>query len=169
MKNSKYYVAYGSNLHKEQMSFRCPGAKVIAIGKVKDYKLVYRGSKTGAYATIIPSHGDYVPVAIWEINADHERRLDLYEGYPTFYYKKNISVVLENGKTIEAMVYIMFDEALVGRPSMAYLETCAQGYLDCGLDMVKFEESIVNNFEELGLKVWPTSKVIAKNYLKKSR
>lgn len=143
------YVAYGSNLNKEQMFYRCPGAKVVYTGVIKDYKLVYRGSKTGAYATIIPKKGEHVPVAIWEINDRHERSLDRYEGYPTFYYKKDIEVTLNDDRTIPAMAYIMFDKAKPGRPSPYYLDVCAQGYLDCELDMTKFEESIVYNLKEV--------------------
>lgn len=145
----KYYIAYGSNLHKEQMSYRCPGAKVVCTGVVEDYALVYRGSKTGAYATIIPCEGEYVPVAVWEIDERHERSLDLYEGFPTFYYKKDLEVTLEDGTELEAMAYIMFDQAKVGKPSMRYLEICAQGYVDQGLGMVKLEESIVRNQREI--------------------
>lgn len=146
---NKLYIAYGSNLHKEQMAFRCPGAQVICTGVVEDYALMYRGSKTGAYATIIPCKGEYVPVAVWEINEDHEISLDIYEGFPRFYQKEELEVTLENGRKIKAMAYIMFEEAKPGYPSMRYLETCSQGYIDCGLDMTKFEESIIRNREEV--------------------
>lgn len=145
----KKYIAYGSNLHEEQMAFRCPGAKVIYTGVVESYALVYRGSKTGAYATIIPCKGEYVPVAVWEINEDHELSLDIYEGFPRFYHKEDLEVTLENGRKIKAMAYIMFEEAKPGYPSMRYLETCSQGYLDQGLDMMKFEESIIRNRREV--------------------
>lgn len=49
---SKLYVAYGSNLSKEQMARRCPTAKIYGIGFLNNWELIYRGSKTGAYATI---------------------------------------------------------------------------------------------------------------------
>jgi hypothetical protein len=145
----KLYIAYGSNLHKEQMAFRCPGAKVKYTGIVENYALVYRGSKTGAYATIIPCEGEHVPVAVWEINEDHELSLDIYEGFPRFYHKEDLEVTLNNGRKIKAMAYIMFKEAKPGYPSMRYLETCSQGYLDCGLDMTKFEESMIRNRDEV--------------------
>lgn len=146
---NKLYIAYGSNLHKEQMAFRCPGAKVKYTGVVKNYALVYRGSKTGAYATIIPCEGEHVPVAVWEINEDHEVSLDIYEGFPRFYQKEDLEVTLKDGRNIKAMAYIMFKEAKPGYPSMRYLETCSQGYLDQGLDMMKFEESIIRNRREV--------------------
>lgn len=143
------YVAYGSNLHLGQMEYRCPGATIFAKGVIDNYKLVYRGSKTGAYATIIPSPGDKVPVVVWNINRMHERSLDRYEGFPRFYYKEFITVRLESKRVVKAMVYIMFDEAKVGKPSMQYLTTVAEGYLANKLDMEIFEESIAYNEYEL--------------------
>lgn len=147
----KLYIAYGSNLNLEQMAYRCPGARVLYKGVVEDYSLVYRGSKTGAYATIIPKKGDFVPVVVWEINSAHEYRLDIYEGYPNFYYKKELPVILDNSEIIMGMAYIMFDEAKVGLPSDAYLKVCKQGYRDNDLAIEKFKASIDNNLRELGL------------------
>ena len=39
----KIYCAYGSNMNLEQMSHRCPNAKVIGKGKLENYKLTFRG------------------------------------------------------------------------------------------------------------------------------
>lgn len=145
----KLYIAYGSNLNLEQMSHRCRGAKVVCKGIIENYSLVYRGSKTGAYATIVPQKGDFVPVAVWEINDEHEQKLDIYEGYPNFYYKENLLVTLENGRKIFAMCYVMPAVAKVGKPSAQYLKICLQGYIDNGLDTKKFVGSIKNNIREL--------------------
>jgi hypothetical protein len=35
------------------MAYRCPDATIVGKGIVENYGLKYRGSKTGAYATII--------------------------------------------------------------------------------------------------------------------
>lgn len=80
----KYYIAYGSNLNVKQMKFRCPGAKVISTSVIKDYQLLYKGSKTGSYLTIEKKKGGMVPVAVWEVTADDEKRLDAYEGATRF-------------------------------------------------------------------------------------
>lgn len=141
----RLYIAYGSNLHLEQMRYRCPTARVYKKGVIEDYTLVFRGSKTGAYATVIPKKGDKVPVVVWEIQPNDEKNLDRYEGFPTFYYKKDLWVKTEDGYYIEGMAYIMFDQAKPGRPTMTYLETCTQGYLDNKLDMRLFEQFMVNN------------------------
>ena len=158
---SKLYIAYGSNLHLEQMAYRCPDAKVVCKGIIEDYTLVFRGSKTGAYATIIPKKGDYVPVVVWRISKRDEMNLDRYEGFPTFYYKKNLRVLYDGHLYINAMAYIMFDEAKPGKPTMTYLETCSHGYLLNGLEMRKFEEFIVNNRNELAQKA-PNSSIFTK-------
>lgn len=134
----KYYLAYGSNLNIRQMRYRCPGAKPIGITAIPDYQLLYKGSKTGAYLTIEPKKNGIVPIAVWEVTADDEKRLDAYEGCPTFYYKKEVRlpVKLASGKTkkLTAFVYIMHEERSLGIPSLAYIRTCEEGYRNFGFD-----------------------------------
>lgn len=140
MSRKKYYLAYGSNLNIAQMKCRCPDAKPVGTATIKDYELLFKGSKTGAYLTIEPQKGSYVPVGVWEVTADDEEKLDLYEGYPTFYYKKTVCLPIEffNGKgTAErtAFVYIMHEDRPLGVPSGYYIQVCRQGYHDFGFDM----------------------------------
>ena len=134
----KYYIAYGSNLNVRQMKFRCPGAKVVGISVIKDYQLLYKGSKTGSYLTIEKKKGGMVPVAVWEVTANDEKRLDAYEGYPNFYYKKEIEVTMSSGRKIKAFAYIMHEERPVGIPTRAYLNTCKSGY-----DYFKFNKAFL--------------------------
>ena len=68
----KYYVAYGSNLNVRQMKMRCPGATILGTAKLKDYELLFKGSKTGSYLTIEKKEGSTVPVAIWEVTESDE-------------------------------------------------------------------------------------------------
>ncbi len=144
---SKVYVAYGSNLNLIQMEERCPGAEICGLGWLRNWKLVYRGSKTGAYATIIRSKGDSVPVVMWSITEQDEKNLDLYEGYPIFYHKQNVFVQTLKGKK-KGMVYIMHDKAIPGIPSGAYLRTVLDGYYHNGIDETYFWKSIEYNKKE---------------------
>ncbi len=48
------YIAYGSNLNRAQMALRCPDAKVVGTGEIKDYELLFRGNRYGAVATVEP-------------------------------------------------------------------------------------------------------------------
>ena len=42
----RYYIAYGSNLNVQQMTWRCPTARIIGTSEVKDYRLMYKGRLT---------------------------------------------------------------------------------------------------------------------------
>ena len=129
----KYYLAYGSNLNMEQMKWRCPGAEVVGTSVIPDYELLFKGSMTGSYLTIERKKGGIVPVAVWSVTKRDEAALDRYEGYPRFYYKKDVKVVLDGavpGFTagLDAFVYIMHEERPIGIPSEYYVEACLEGY-----------------------------------------
>ena len=94
----KLYVAYGSNLNIAQMALRCPTAHIYGTGLLNNWELIYRGSMTGSYATIRRRKGSAVPVVVWSIMENDEKSLDIYEGYPRFYFKQNVMVDLPSGK-----------------------------------------------------------------------
>ena len=135
----RYYLAYGSNLNIPQMRHRCPTAKIIGTAEIKDYELLFKGSKTGSYLTIEPKKGATVPVAVWEVKQGDEANLDIYEGAPRFYYKKDMQIKCryrKSGKTrtISAFVYIMHEDRQLGIPSAYYVNTCLNGYDSFGFD-----------------------------------
>lgn len=140
----KYYVAYGSNLNKHQMKYRCPNSKPICAGELRGYELLFKGSMTGAYATVEPKEDSVVPVGLWEISPKDEKSLDLYEGYPSFYYKKIVDVHTAHG-IVPAMVYIMHEDRLVGQPSEHYVDVCLEGYDDFGLNKLDFVDAVIAN------------------------
>lgn len=147
-KNSKkrYYIAYGSNLNTSQMHWRCPDSRILGVGKLKDWRLVFKGSKTGSYLTIEPAEGYHVPVVVWEVSASDELSLDRYEGYPTFYYKKEFEfeykgLASNRIRKKKVFVYIMDDSRPYGIPSQHYLETCAFGYHTFNFDMKILKEA----------------------------
>lgn len=143
----KLYIAYGSNLNLAQMAARCPSASVYAKGVLNNWELVYRGTKTNSHATIERKAGSIVPVLVWEIQPKDEYRLDIYEGYPRYYFKKDIMIDI-GGRKKKAMVYIMDERQLPGRPSVRYIETIRQGYIDNDMDISIFEKSLeVNSIE----------------------
>jgi len=135
----RYYIAYGSNLNIRQMRRRCPSARIIGTSEVSDYKLLFKGSKTGSYLTIEPKEGSSVPVAVWEVTEKDELALDQYEGCPNFYYKAEMTLSIKgirSGKIRErtVFVYIMHENRAIGTPSISYLRTCLEGYDDFGFD-----------------------------------
>lgn len=139
----RLYIAYGSNLHKEQMAFRCPDAKPVCTSTLHDYRLVFQGYPYGAHANVIPEKGQEVPVAIWEISAKDEAALDRYEGVSGGYYTKEYMKVEVNGEMKEALVYIMTPHDF-GIPHDRYLEIIAQGYEDFNLDARVLNEAAIH-------------------------
>ena len=134
----KYYLAYGSNLNIRQMALRCPTAKPVGTAVIEDYELLFKGSKTGSYLTIEPKAGAEVPVAVWSVELADEERLDVYEGFPAFYYKTEFDLPVNyfSGKKVvrKAFVYIMHEERPLGLPSGSYVRTCLEGYSNFGFD-----------------------------------
>lgn len=134
----RYYLSCGSSLNVRQMALRCPTAKAIGTAAIKDYELLFKGSKSGAYLTIEPKVGAEVPVAVWPVEPSDEERLDVYEGFPAFYYKTELELPVRyfSGKTVvrNAFVYIMHEERALGLPSGSYVRTCLDGYRNFGFD-----------------------------------
>jgi hypothetical protein len=143
----KLYVAYGSNLNLAQMRVRCPHASIYASTVLNNWELIYRGAPTNSHATIRRKKGCMLPVLVWSISDYDEEQLDMYEGYPTYYYKKNIMVNI-NGFKKKAMVYIMNESRLPGKPSQRYIRTIQQGYLDNDFDINVLIKSLELNKDE---------------------
>jgi len=133
-KHNKLYIAYGSNLNLAQMADRCPTARVIGSSEMQGWQLLFRGSRTGAVATVEPKKGCSVPVLVWEITPADEAALDRYEGWPFLYRKETVRVKI-NGKTVKAMVYIMNEGRPPGQPSCYYYSVILDGYKEAGFDI----------------------------------
>lgn len=137
----KLYIAYGSNMDEGQMAFRCPTAKLLGKSKVEGHQLLFKGSLTGAYATIEPKEGSTVQVLIWEIGERDEASLDRYEGFPNFYYKKELEITI-NGKRETAMAYIMDERRRLGEPGGYYYDVLERAYKKFGFDMKILEDAL---------------------------
>ncbi len=147
----KIYIAYGSNMDFPQMEGRCPDAEFLGAGILQNWRLMFKGSLTGKYATIEKEKGLTVPVLLWRISAADEKRLDRYEGFPTFYYKRTVTVAdvaavnaswsPKNGKC-KGMAYIMHEERTLGLPSHYYYGVLANAYRLFGFDMEILAEAL---------------------------
>lgn len=148
----RYYLAYGSNLNVWQMKRRCPSARIIGTAEIKDYRLLFKGSLTGSYLTIEKQKGAVVPVGVWEVSEADEKSLDHYEGYPTFYYKKEMRLNVKGIRTgrvrnRKTFVYIMHEDRPFGLPSAYYVRTCLQGYTNFKFDKMFLEQALADTKE----------------------
>ena len=141
----KLYIAYGSNMNIEQMSHRCPTAKVVESMYLEGYRLRFRGGAFNAVATVESSPNDRVPITVWEIYPRDEESLDLYEGYPHLYRKEILNLKL-HGTSAPAMIYIMNPEQHpYGCPSKFYFDIIRDGYVSAGFDPGLLQKAVAEN------------------------
>lgn len=145
---TKLYAAYGSNINSTQMGNRCPLSRYYTSGIIKNYELQFKGKPENSYATISKSTGSSVPVVIWCITDSDENLLDKYEGYPDHYQKDVVTVTLENGQVVEAMVYVMDNSKDFGMPSPLYYRSILEGYKEFGLDEQFLSEALGRNTQK---------------------
>ena len=132
------YFAYGSNLHHFQMKRRCKDSIFLKKINLKNFKLTFR-SKYRA-ADIEPKKNSIVPGALFEISKNDEKKLDLYEDFPTLY--KKYYFLYQNKKV---MTYTMVKKTHFTYPKERYLNTIKQGYKDCGLDINFLFKILISN------------------------
>ena len=78
--------------------------------------------------------------SVGEVNLTDGLDLDRYEGFPNFYYKKEIQLPVKDirtGKTKlhDAFVYIMHEDRKLETPTDMYIRTYLDGYKDFGFDL----------------------------------
>lgn len=133
--NEVYIAAYGSNLDEARMKKRCPSASVIG-----GYRMLFKQSMTGAYATIEQDANCCVPVLIYRITAEDELRLDRFEGYPKYYYKRDLLLPVWglNGRKKQlrrnCIAYIMHEYRTLGEPSEEYFSLVDAEYDQWGFE-----------------------------------
>ena len=130
-----FYFAYGSNLHHLQMKRRCPNCRFIKKIILNNYNLTFR-SKYGA-ADIEKKSGKKVYGALYLISKKAEKRLDVYEEYPTLYKK----MFFKYGNK-KVMTYIMPKKTKLVPPTTKYLNVIKQGYKDCKLSIKSLNDSL---------------------------
>lgn len=127
----KLYVAYGSNLNKDQMKKRCPDAVPIVEAILYGYKLKFMGNaRQYGVLNIVKDEDSSVPIVLWKITKEDEKSLDLYEGYPFLYKKRYFSCNI-NEEKYECMAYVMTNSYnKPALPTSYYYDIVAAGYKD---------------------------------------
>jgi gamma-glutamylcyclotransferase (GGCT)/AIG2-like uncharacterized protein YtfP len=127
-----FYFAFGSNLSREQMARRCPSAVAIGSATLRDFALVFAGFSmtwNGAVATIVPRQGAKVPGIVYRLPTSDLERLDLFEGAPRVYTRRQRLVVERRTRVSRAVaVYEMAEEETAGEPSIEYMMTLVHAY-----------------------------------------
>jgi gamma-glutamylcyclotransferase (GGCT)/AIG2-like uncharacterized protein YtfP len=129
------YFAYGSNLNLFQMKRRCKDSIFLKKINLKDFRLTFR-SKYRA-ADIEPKKNSIVQGGLFEISKSDEKKLDVYEDFPTLYKKHYFNYY---GKKV--MTYTMVKKTIFKFPTERYLNIVKRGYKDCKLDKRYLEKAL---------------------------
>jgi len=109
------------------MKRRCKDSIYLKKINLSNFKLTFR-SKYRA-ADIEAKKNSIVPGALFEISKSDEKKLDVYEDYPTLYKKYYFTYY---GKKV--MTYTMTKKTSFTYPTTRYLNVVKRGYNDCKLD-----------------------------------
>ena len=146
------YLAYGSNLSIERMRSRCPDAEVAGRAMIPGYRLLFKKSQSGFYATIEQDANCAVPVLVYMISDYDEALLDRCEGYPRHYYKRYFQLPIHTldgnklrGKMRKCMAYVLHEDRLLGEPSMEYFNLLHEGYERWGFDGTVLEKALADS------------------------
>ena len=123
--------AYGSNLSLEQMRRRCPGARLVCAAALFGYAIEFVGYSrrwAGAVANVRPQRYAHVEGLVFALRADDLHALDLCEGHPYVYARRQMVLRSESGADIAAQVYVHGDPRQVHQPSREYLGRIARNY-----------------------------------------
>jgi len=134
-----YYFAYGSNMDIDLLRNRIDNNCLVPEGyaKLENYKLVFpRG-----VGSVVSDENKEVYGCLYLLNKKEIEKLDVVEGYrkdrnksENSYNREWIDVVLQNGKTISAEIYIQTNNTDInGKPSNSYKQTLVRGASDCSL------------------------------------
>jgi gamma-glutamylcyclotransferase (GGCT)/AIG2-like uncharacterized protein YtfP len=123
------YFSYGMNTNLAQMARRCPQAVSLGAAVLPGFRFEFK-----SFATVVADYTSDAVGVVWEISDDCEDALDILEGYPV-YYTKQIVTVLIDGTPHTAMTYLMYPDEQLSLPSNSYYNMVADGYEDHGISI----------------------------------
>jgi len=146
---TKLYWAYGSNLDKGRMLWRCPAAEPVEAMTVENLVLRFRHVADVAYLTGANCEG-----GLWRITEECEKALDDYEGYRPggggLYRKCYFDYTDDDGVTHKVLYYKM-NRTGICPPSEGYLACIVQGYEDFGIDTARLERAVEHSWRRKDL------------------
>jgi cation transport regulator ChaC len=112
------HFAYGSNMNREPMRRRCPGAQPLGPCRLDDWRFLITQDR---YASVVPMPGSTVHGVLWRLTPRDLAALHAYEGLGTGLYRGRTLPVRQGAQLRRACVYVG-RSASAGRPLPGYQE-----------------------------------------------
>lgn len=142
------YFSYGMNTNLDQMARRCPTATSLGAAVLPGFRFEFK-----QFATVEADINSNVDGVLWELQPSDEASLDILEGYPVYYNKQMVDVIID-GKTVTAMTYLMYPEEKLSYPSQNYVDLLSEGYLAHGIDLDQIYSAVERVYDENRLTAW---------------
>jgi gamma-glutamylcyclotransferase (GGCT)/AIG2-like uncharacterized protein YtfP len=113
----RLYFAYGSNMAREAMARRCPGARCLGAAMLPHHRFAV---VRGGYGTVRAKPGERVHGVLWRIDSRDEAALDRYEEVTRGLFHRERRLVAVGARRVSALVYVAAAKA-PGRPRPAYI------------------------------------------------
>ena len=98
------YFSYGSNMVKEEMIVRCPGAEFLGLAELPGHRFVIAAC---GYGSVVPDPAGVVHGVLWRISEADKRRLDRYERVSEDMYRAvEVTVRESSGSDAAAIMYV---------------------------------------------------------------
>jgi gamma-glutamylcyclotransferase (GGCT)/AIG2-like uncharacterized protein YtfP len=136
-----YYFAYGMNTHLGQMAQRCPTAEVVGVAELQDYALEF-----SCHCNVVPAPGSSVPGLLWTITDQDLEALDWTEGYPNYYDRVRVPVVIDE-LALNAVVYFMPGKTQPCPPGRGYLDLVRTGYAQNKINQTQLDLALNKSYE----------------------
>src|SRR3989338_1234302 len=135
------YFAYGSNMSTKQVRERGIKPKRSFVAELRRHKLDFnkQGSDGSGKANVERDESNKVLGVVFEITQSDLAELDRYEGAPTHYGRKNVTVISEEGESCRAITYVAVRKAEGLRPKAAYVRKIIEGAVEAGLPWTYIE------------------------------
>ena len=126
-----FHYAYGSNLSSTFLKGYCPSAKFVMKAYLPNFRIEFRfysQKRKGGISSIMPSPGDLVRGAIYDVPEDEMIKLDEVESVPQGLYSRETFLVLgEDGKWHKADLYRVVKPEGPFAPARSYVELMLEG------------------------------------------
>ena len=155
-----FCIAYGSNLDEKRMKSRCPNAEFFGTSVILGYRLLFKKSCTGYYATIEQDANCEVPVVVYRMTAGDEVKLDRFEGYPRYYYKREFLLPIwgpsgrKKRKRRSCIAYVLHENRELGCPTDTYYDLIDSGYERWGFDKQWLHKALSDSIGAKPAKAW---------------
>jgi gamma-glutamylcyclotransferase (GGCT)/AIG2-like uncharacterized protein YtfP len=123
------HFAYGSNMNRLMMGWRCPTATLVGRAVLPGYRFIIMRH---GMATLVPAQGGVVHGVLWRLRPRDLAALNAYENIEGGLYRTVTLVVVADRRRVPALVYLA-NNTERGRPKSGYMHVVTAAARDAGL------------------------------------